>query len=110
MEKNKFKNPDKKFSPYCFWFGNDWFEKAHIVGMAREMEQKGMSPGYFQDRGITKNKFLSKGFFDTYRDVLENIDIPMGFCDEVGGMYGVSSMKEDMPLGESLYWVTAEGE
>ncbi|MDY3929566.1 MAG: hypothetical protein SOZ34_09435, partial [Clostridia bacterium] len=51
-----------------------------------------------------------KGFFDTYRDVLENIDIPMGFCDEVGGMYGVSSMKEDMPLGEFLYWVTAEGE
>lgn len=110
MEENKFKNPVKKFSPYCFWFGNDEFEKAHIVGMAKEMEQKGMSPGYFQDRGITKNKFLSKDFFDTYRDVLENIDIPMGFCDEVGGMYGVSSMKEDMPLGESLYWVTAEGE
>lgn len=109
MDKNQFKNPDKKFSPYCFWFANDEFEKAHIVDMAKKMENKGLSPGYLQDRGIKKNKFLSKGFFDTLKAVLNNTDIPMGLCDEVGGMYGGSAMTEDMPLGESLCWEILKG-
>lgn len=97
---NKFKNPDKSFSPYCFCFLNGDFEKEHITAMAKEMERKGMSPGYFQDRGITKNPFLSDRFFDTFKNVLESTNIPMGFCDEGGGIYGKSVMRKNL----SLYW------
>ncbi|MBO5197750.1 MAG: hypothetical protein J6B85_04425 [Lachnospiraceae bacterium] len=107
----EFKNPDKRFRPYCFWFLNDACEKEHITDMAVEMERKGLSPGYPQDRGITdKNRsFLTDEFFDTIRNVLEHTSLPMGFCDEAGGMYGSSALTEDMPRGRSLSWEIAEG-
>lgn len=104
----KFKNPDNSFSPYCFWFLNDGFEKEHTVAMAREMERKGMSPGYLQDRGITENKFLTDGFFETIEAVIDNTEMPFGLCDDGGGMYGAGLLDTDIPRGVSLYWETAE--
>lgn len=68
---NEFKNPDKSFSPYCFWFLNGDFEKEHITAIAKNMENKKMSPRYLQDRGIKKNPFLSDGFFDTLKAFLK---------------------------------------
>ena len=109
MNREKFKNPDDKFSPYCFLFANDNFEKEHVTDIAVEMQKKGISAGYIQDRGIKKHKFLSDGFFDTYKSVIENTTLPLGFCDEVGGMYGSSALSDDMPRGQSLYWRSIDG-
>lgn len=98
----EFKNPDIKYSPYTFFFLNDEFEIPHMLEMQKKIEKKGMSIGYLQDRGITKNKFLTDGYFKTVKALAENASIPFGLCDEIGGMYGASCLEYDIPRAVSL--------
>lgn len=99
----EFLKPNEKYTPYCFFFLNDEFEKEHMTAMQDEMEKQGFSVGYLQDRGITKNSFLTDGFFDTVKAIAENAKLPLGLCDEIGGMYGWSAMQyADVPKSVSL--------
>lgn len=97
-----FKNPDKKYSRYCFLFLNDKFKAVHMEKMLEEFEKKGLSLGYLQDRGIADNKFLTDGYFETTKKLAARADIPFGLCDEGSGMYGRSCMDADIPRAVSL--------
>jgi hypothetical protein len=100
--------------------GNEGNAKRHFLGTIEETpgydtvelnvgpKDKGFSMGYIQNRGMKGKKFLSKEFFDTYESIAKNAKLPLGFCDEGGGMYGSSSMVDEMPRGTSLSWETVE--
>jgi len=103
-----FSSPSDEFAPFCFWFLNGKLNDENSIEMAKAMEAKGLSPGYPQDRGVYDNKFLSDGFFETFRHIIENTKMPFGFCDETGGMYGDSVVNKGVPKSRSLMWKTYE--
>ena len=106
--KEKFKTPDKKFVPYSFTFANGDFTKENMCAIAKGMQEKGLSPGYIQDRGLgDSERFTTPEFFKRIKEIIECTDLPLGLCDEQGGIYGCSVFHHtdmDYPKGISLYW------
>lgn len=102
ISKTDFKNPDSRFAPYCFFFLKGEFNSENMESMRKILEEKGFSIGYLQDRGITDNKFLSGGWFETVRKTAEKASLPFGLCDEQGGMYGGMCMDKNIPKAVSL--------
>lgn len=106
--KEKFKTPDKKFVPYSFTFANGDFTKENMCAIAKGMQEKGLSPGYIQDRGLGDDeRFTTPKFFENIKEIIECTDLPLGLCDEQGGIYGCSVFQHTdkyYPKGISLYW------
>lgn len=104
MNIKNFKNPSNEYLPYSFFFLNGEYTSDELIKNIKRLEEKGLSVGYIQERGAKNKPFLSDGFFEDFKTILENTKLPMGYCDERGGMYGCSALECNAPLSQSLKW------
>ncbi len=102
----KFQNPPDTFSLYSFLFLNS--DAVDFAQLVRDLERKGVSAGYIQERGSNQQHFLSGGYFSLLKTAAETARLPFGVCDEAGGMYGGHALCPDMPRGQSLDYTRIE--
>lgn len=81
--KEGFVNPSKEYNPYMFWFWID--ENPDPENYRRQgegMSEKGISPGYVQDRGFDgSHSELYFECFDKALDEVRKADLSMGYCE-----------------------------
>jgi len=75
-----------KYAPYAFWFWDTALDTSLISEMAARMSAKGLNPVYIHPRkGLPKNQWLSKIWFDAFRTAINQTlryGTYLGYCDE----------------------------
>lgn len=98
--KNDFANPPKQYNPYMFWFWID--ENPDPENYRRQgagMSEKGMSPGYVQDRGFDgSHSEMYFKCFDRALNEVKNAGLSMGYCEPAGILKTEKVREEDRDL------------
>ena len=107
-----FKQPDKLYAPFAFWFWDAPLDREQVATMAAEMCRQGFNPGYIHGRwGLPAEQWLSPEWLDAVDASLratERAGGYLGYCDEYnwpGAQVAGRMLKEHPDLqAMSLKW------
>ncbi len=118
--KRSFKEPDMRYGPFTFWFWDCPMQQAQARGMAREMAQQHLNPGYAHARmsmvgteSLPRKQWLTDPWFERFTQALneaEKAGCYFSYCDEYWWPSGRAAgrvLKEHPDLwAVSLKWET----
>lgn len=98
--KSEFKNPSKEYNPYMFWF---WIDEnpdpENYRNQGEGMSEKGISPGYVQDRGFDgSHSELYFQCFDRALNEARKAGLSMGYCEPARLLMTEKVREEDKDL------------
>ena len=103
-----FKEPDKLYAPFAFWFWDAPLDRAQAAAMAAEMCRQGFNPGYIHGRtGLPTEQWLSPEWFEAVDAALQTTEQAgayLGYCDEYNwpGAQVAGRMLEEHPDLQAL--------
>jgi hypothetical protein len=111
-----FKQPDKLYAPFAFWFWDAPLDREQVATTAAEMCRQGFNPGYIHGRsGLPAEQWLAPEWFEAVDAALRTTEQAggyVGYCDEYNwpGAQVAGRMLQEHPdlQAMSLKWEIQE--